>query len=117
MALIRHDGSSRDAVVLFDPYRIRLYDYYDRDPGAPGRPRLVYPERSFKPFPLYRHQEHMSSQMIERMADRYDTVWVLVSNADRPREVSRFARTMESTHTRVGTKHYFRVRVVEWRRT
>ena len=116
LALVHRDAGANDAVVLFDPYRIKLVDYYDHGLGSVERTRLVYPRADFQPFPLYRQQEHMSTAQIRAMAARADTVWVLVSNADEPAEVSRFARTMAQTHRRVRTQHFSRVRVVEWQR-
>ncbi len=116
LALVHGDAGSNDAVVLFDPYRIKLVDYYDHGLGSVERTQLVYPRSDFQPFPLYRQQEHMSTAQIRAMAARADTVWVLVSEADEPAAVSRFARTMEQTHQRVRTQPFSRVRVVEWQR-
>ena len=99
---VERDAGPNDAIILFDPYRINLFDYYDADPRPAPSARLVYPEAGFEPFPLYRAERHMSPGEIAETAERFDRVWVLVSEADRPESVTRLERTLAKTHRRVA---------------
>jgi mannosyltransferase len=116
VAAIQRDGSASDAVILFDPYRIHLLEYYGADREASAHGRLVYPEAGFEPFPFYRAEKRMSRAAIAATTERADRLWVLVSDADRPSSVSRFERTLGKTHRRVRTEQFFRMHLVEWQR-
>ena len=115
-AVLAADGRDRDAVVLFDPYRLALVEYYRPSPWRGPGARLVYPGPAFEPFPLYRDDRVAGPAQVRRIARRHARVWLLVSEADDPARVDRSRAALAATHRRRQRVELFRVTVERYDR-
>jgi hypothetical protein len=107
-------GTASDGLILVDPYRVKLVDYY-RHPDSRG-PALDYPPSSFNAWPLYRNHQWVGDAKLARLAEDHDTIWVLNSAVDPLRDTKAIRRELARTHELVKTYRYTSVSVDEWRR-